>query len=244
MNVLGIDIGGTGIKGAPVNIGKGTLLAERFRVDTPAPATPSTVAKAVLEVVAHFNWRGPIGVTMPAVVKDGVVLTAANIDKSWLGCDAQSLFTKATRRRVVVMNDADAAGVAEMRFGAGRKQHGLVVMVTLGTGIGTALHFRQTLIPNSELGHIQVRGRDAEKRSSNRVREKKDLSWKKWGGQVNEYLCSLEALLWPDLFIIGGGVSKKADKFLRYLQCQAPVKPAQLGNDAGIVGAALYASSE
>ncbi|NDC39036.1 MAG: ROK family protein, partial [Proteobacteria bacterium] len=242
MHVLGIDIGGTGIKGAPIDTTTGRLLQERIRFDTPDPASPKNVARVVQQIVAHFKWRGPIGCTLPAVVKEGVVLTAANIDSKWLGCNAEALLRKATKRQVVVINDADAAGVAELHFGAGLHRKGLVVMVTLGTGIGTALLFNRELIPNSEFGHLELNGKDAERSASNRVREHKELSWHKWGKQVNNYLCALEALLWPDLFIIGGGVSKKFPKFSTYLNCKAKVLPAKLLNDAGIVGAAVCAA--
>lgn len=237
--ILGIDIGGTGIKGAPVDTLRGKLLAERFRVDTPRPANPKSVAASVNEVVKHFKWKGPIGITLPAVVKNGQVYTAANIDKGWIGLDGQGFLSKAIKLPVVLLNDADAAGIAEMKFGAGKNKDGLVVIVTLGTGIGTALFYNGHLVPNSELGHIEVDGRDAERRASNRVREEKELGWKEWGKNVNRYLTTLEALLWPTMFLIGGGVSKKADKFLPHLKLDAPVQPAQLLNDAGIIGAAL-----
>jgi polyphosphate glucokinase len=239
--ILGIDIGGTGIKGAPVDTLRGNLLAERFRVDTPQPASPKSVAAAVAQVVKHFNWKGPIGITLPSVVKNGQVHTAANIDKGWIGLQGQSFLSKELNCPVVLLNDADAAGIAEMRFGAGRNKDGLVVIVTLGTGIGTALFYNGHLVPNSELGHLEINGRDAERKASNRVREEKELSWKEWSKNVNRYLTTLEALLWPNLFLIGGGVSKKADKFLPRLKLHAPVKPAELMNDAGIVGAALAA---
>jgi polyphosphate glucokinase len=239
MQILGVDIGGTGIKGAPVNTKTGKLLAERFRIETPSPATPEAVADTVAQIVDQFKWKGSLGVTVPAVVKEGKLMTAANIDDSWLGINAHTLFRKRLKLKTMVLNDADAAGIAEMRFGAGKGHEGLVLMVTLGTGIGTALFYRGLLIPNSELGHLELHGRDAEKRASNRVREKKDLSWEKWGEHVDEYLEALEKLLWPDLFIIGGGVSKKASAFFPFIARRAKVVPAKLANEAGIVGAAL-----
>ncbi|MCU1392785.1 MAG: polyphosphate glucokinase [Ilumatobacteraceae bacterium] len=236
---LGIDIGGTGIKGAPVDVKKGTLLAERFRIDTPQPATPEAVADVVGQVAKHFDWKGPIGATMPGVVKSGVILTAANIDKSWINTDASALFTKATGNPVSVLNDADAAGIAEMTFGAGKGRKGVVVMVTLGTGIGFALFNDGVLLPNTELGHLEMNGKDAEDQASARVRDQKEESWKKWAGKVDDYLDHVDALLWPDLIIIGGGVSKKADKFFPYLDTRAELVAAKFENEAGIVGAAL-----
>ena len=236
---LGIDIGGTGIKGAPVDVTAGKLTAERFRIDTPQPATPEAVAKTVGEIAAHFDWKGPIGATMPGVVKNGVLLTAANIDKSWVNTDAAALFTKATGNPVSVLNDADAAGIAEMTFGAGKGRTGVVVMITLGTGIGFAVFNDGVLLPNTELGHLEMNGKDAEEQASARVRDLKDESWKKWAAKVDDYLDHVDALLWPDLIIVGGGVSKKADKFFPYLDTRAELVAAKFENEAGIVGAAL-----
>ncbi len=236
---LGIDIGGTGIKGAPVDVREGKLVEERFRLETPHPATPDAVAATVAAVVEHFHWKGPIGATMPGVVKDGVLLTAANIDRAWIGTDAATLFSDATGCPVSVLNDADAAGIAEMRFGAGIGRHGVVVMVTLGTGIGFALFNDGVLLPNTELGHLEMNGKDAEDQASARVRDENDESWKKWAKKVDEYLDHVDALLWPDLIIIGGGVSKKADKFFPYLNTRAELVAAKFENEAGIVGAAL-----
>jgi len=238
---LGIDIGGSGIKGAPVDVEAGTLVDERLRVATPLPATPEAVAAAVGEIVEHFGWTGPIGATMPGVVKHGVLVTAANIDHSWKGTDAAALFGEATGQPVSVLNDADAAGIAEMRFGAGKDRSGVVIMITLGTGIGCAVFNDGVLLPNTELGHIEIDGHDAESRASGRVREDEDLSWEKWGARVDRYLGRLEDLLWPDLLIVGGGVSRKADKFFPYLSTRAELVPATLLNQAGIVGAALTA---
>jgi len=243
MEILGIDIGGTGIKGAPVDIETGTLTAERHRLPTPQPAAPDAVADTVAEVVKHFKWKGPIGCTFPAIVKNGVAHSAANVDPAWIGTDGQKLLKKKTKCPVVFLNDADAAGIAEMQLGAGQGVPGVVIVITLGTGIGSALFVDGKLVPNTELGHIEVRGKDAELRASERVRVKKGLNWKKWAARVDEYLGRLEALFSPDLFIIGGGASKKHDKFLPRLTVRAQVVPAQLLNDAGIVGAALAAKS-
>jgi polyphosphate glucokinase len=240
-NLLGIDIGGTGIKGAPVDTRAGQLITARQRIPTPQPATPDAVAGVVGEIAKHFDWTGPIGATFPAVVQRGVVATAANVDKAWIGTDAAALFSKATGAQATVVNDADAAGIAEMEFGAGLHRTGTVIMITLGTGIGCAIFYDGTLVPNTELGHLQIRGKQAERRASELVRETKKLSWKQWAKRLNEYFEQLEALLWPDLIIIGGGVSKKSDKFLPLLKTRAELVPAKLLNDAGIVGAALAA---
>jgi polyphosphate glucokinase len=240
--VLGIDIGGTGIKGAPVDVVRGTLAADRLRIPTPAGGSPGDVARVVGEIVAHFGTTGPIGCTFPAVMRRGVAMTAANVDKAWIGTDAEALFGGETKRDVVVLNDADAAGVAEMEYGVGEGRKGTVVMITLGTGIGSAVFVDGVLVPNTEFGHLDIRGKAAEQRASEKVREDHELTWDKWAKRVNEVLSHLEALLWPDLFIIGGGVSKKSEKFLPLLDTRADVVAAQLLNEAGIVGAALAAS--
>jgi polyphosphate glucokinase len=237
--VRGIDIGGTGIKGAPVDIGTGKLLADRHRILTPDPATPEAVADVVAQVARFFEWHGPTGATFPAVVKGGVALTAANVDRSWIGTDAGKMFADAVGGPVTVVNDADAAGIAEMEFGAGRGIRGVVMMITLGTGIGSALFVDGRLVPNTELGHLELDGTDAERRAAESVRESEDLSWKKWSKRLDGYFDMLHELFSPDLFIIGGGVSKKADKFVPRLSTGAKVVPAQLLNDAGIVGAAM-----
>lgn len=239
MQILGIDIGGTGIKGAPVDIRSGKMLAERYRLLTPKPATPKAVADTVNDIVRYFKWKGPIGCAFPAVIKKGIVLSAANVDPGWIGKNGIDLLTKRTKCSVRLINDADAAGLAEVSFGAGKNVDGMVLLVTLGTGIGTAMFYDGLLIPNLEVGHIELRGKDAEERASDRIREKKNLSWKKWGKNVDEYLGTIEALLAPDLFIIGGGVSKKFDKFSPFLKLRTKVVAAKLLNDAGIVGAAL-----
>jgi polyphosphate glucokinase len=239
--VLGIDIGGTGIKGAPVDVEKGALVADRLRIPTPEGGAPGDVARVVAEIVAHFDTTGPVGCTFPAVVQHGIARTAANVDQSWIGTNAQDLFQEQVDRQFVVVNDADAAGIAEMHFGVGRGVKGTVMMVTLGTGIGSALFTDGVLVPNTEFGHLDIRGKAAEARASEKVREELDLGWDKWAKRVNEVLAHLEALLCPDLFIIGGGVSKKSEKFLPHLDTRADVVPAQLLNQAGIVGAALAA---
>jgi len=240
--VMGVDIGGTGIKGAPVDIDKGELADERYRILTPQPATPKAVAEVVAEVVEHFSWKGSVGATFPAVVKDGVTLSAANVDKGWIGANAAEMFTERLEMPVTVLNDADAAGVAEMRFGAGRDRRGVVIMVTLGTGIGCGMFLDGNLVPNPELGHIEIDGKDAETIAADSVRERKDLKWKDYAKRVELYIRHLDALLWPDLVIIGGGASKKADKFLPLIDVRPEVVPAQLQNEAGIVGAALAAA--
>ena len=240
--LLGIDIGGTGIKGAPVDTATGKLAAERHRIPTPQPATPVAVAQVVAEVARAFDWTGPSGATFPAVIKGGVARTAANVDKSWIGTNAAQLFSDAIGAPVTVMNDADAAGVAEVAFGAGRGHRGVLIMVTLGTGIGSALFVEGELVPNTELGHIQIDGKDAERHAAESVREAKNLSWRAWAKRLDEYFDTLEALFSPDLFVVGGGVSKKSDRFLPYLSTAVPVIPAELLNDAGIVGAALAAA--
>jgi polyphosphate glucokinase len=241
MEILGIDVGGSGVKGAPVNILTGEMLHERYRVPTPELSTPQNVAEAVNGVVKHFHWQGAIGCTMPSVVKDGVVYTAANIDKAWINTNGQRLFQSVTGCPVVLINDADAAGIAEMTFGAGIGHKGVVMMLTFGTGIGSAIFVNGHLMPNTELGHIELRSKIAEARASERVHQEKDLSWEKWAERVNEYLQYLEFLFSPDLFIFGGGVSKKHEKFFHFLSTRAPIVPAALLNDAGIVGAALAA---
>ena len=240
-NQLGIDIGGTGIKGAVVDLKNGEFKEERFRVLTPQPATPDAVAGVVNEIVQHFNWKGSVGATFPAVVQKGMVHTAANVDASWIETDAAAIFSKATGRNCTVINDADAAGIAEVRFGAAKDAKGTVVVVTLGTGIGSAVFLDGNLLPNTELGHLEINGKDAEKKASEVARERDQLSWKKWSKRVERYLQHLEALLWPDLIVIGGGISKKSEKFLPLISTRTKVVPALLHNEAGIVGAALAA---
>jgi polyphosphate glucokinase len=243
VDVLGIDIGGSGIKAAPVDIATGGLTAPRVKVPTPQPALPGAIADAVAGLVADFGWRGRAGITFPGVVTSGVTQTAANLDRAWIGLDAQTLFNTATGLTVTMLNDADAAGVAEMRFGAGAGKRGTVLLLTFGTGIGSALFTDGLLVPNTEFGHIEIHGKDAEERASERARELHDLSWGKWAGRVDDYLRHMEALVWPSLFIIGGGISRKADKFVPMLsKVRTPIVPAALQNDAGIVGAAMIAA--
>jgi polyphosphate glucokinase len=241
MQILGIDVGGSGIKGAPVDSETGQLLAERVRIPTPEAARPNDVAQVVAQVVSSFNWKGPVGCGFPAVVRNGVVYTAANIHKKWLGVNAQELFSTAIGCPVVVLNDADAAGMAEMAFGEGREQRGAVMIITIGTGIGSALFSDGKLYPNTELGHIQMDGKDAEWRISDATRKREQLSWKAWARRFDVYLNYMEELFWPDLFILGGGTSKLAEKYIPYLTVKARVVPAKLLNEAGIVGAALAA---
>jgi polyphosphate glucokinase len=243
MEILGIDIGGSGIKGAPVNINTGELMAERYRIPTPQPSVPTAIAEVVAKLVTHFNWQGPIGCAFPAVIKQGIVYTAANIDPSWLGINGATLFEEITGCPTLLLNDADAAGIAEMTFGAGKEHSGTVIIHTFGTGIGSAIFINGQLVPNTEFGHMEIRGKEAEHRASDGVRSEKELSWKQWAKRVNEFLERMEALFWPDLFIIGGGVSKKHEKFLPLLQIRAPIVPAQLLNQAGIIGAALAAAN-
>jgi polyphosphate glucokinase len=241
MQALGIDIGGTGIKGAVVDTESGEFVTDRLRIKTPHPATPDAVGYVVGQITRHFSWTGPVGVTFPGVVKDGMIHSAANVDQKWLGLDAAGVFAKATGCEISVVNDADAAGEAEARFGHPQGRHGVVVLLTLGTGIGSALVVDGLLVPNTEFGHLKMGKRqvDAEKRAAEIVREREHLTWKKWAGRVSEYLEALELLVWPDLFVIGGGVSSSADRFLPRLKCATPVVAAQLENRAGIVGAGL-----
>lgn len=241
-NVLGIDIGGSGVKGAPVDLEKGEFAEDRLRIETPQPSTPDAVAQVVKQIVEHFDLKGPFGCTFPAVVQHGVTLSAANVDNAWIGTHAEKLMRQTTGHEVIILNDADAAGVAEMKYGAGRGHRGLVIMLTFGTGIGSAIFIDGKLVPNTEFGHVEMHGMDAEHYAAARIRKKEDLSWKKWGKRVDEYLHYMNMLFSPDLFIIGGGVSKKQHKFMPQITVKTEVVPAQLLNDAGIIGAALAAS--
>ncbi len=238
---LGIDIGGSGIKGAPVDLAKGELAKDRLRIETPKVSSPAAVADIVAQIAAHFDddtGDSPIGVTVPAVVTNGVVRTAANIHPAWIGTDARKLLSDKLGRPVTVINDADAAGVGELQYGAARNTGGLVLMTTLGTGIGSALLYDGVLIPNSELGHLQIDGREAEQRAAASVRDTKGLSWAEWAERLQWFYSHVENLFWPDLIVVGGGVSRKADKFLPLLHLRAPIVAAQLANSAGIIGAA------
>jgi polyphosphate glucokinase len=240
---FGVDIGGSGIKGAVVDLDTGLLIGERHKLLTPQPSTPSAVAQVVAEVTRHFDWDGPFGATFPAPVTGGVARTAANVDPSWIDTNIEEVLGASTGCEVTAMNDADAAGVAEVAFGAARGQDGLVIVTTLGTGIGTALIYRGVLIPNSELGHLEIDGHDAELRASANAREREELSWGEWARRLERYFEALERYLWPDLFVVGGGVSRKADKFLGRLHLRTPIMAAELRNEAGIVGAALHTAN-
>jgi polyphosphate glucokinase len=241
---LGIDIGGSGIKGAPVDLARGQFAQDRVRRDTPKLSSPGAIVDIVAEIAADFadvTGDSPIGVTLPAVVTGGVVRTAANIDPAWIGIDARKLLSDRLGRAVTVVNDADAAGLGELHFGAARQARGLVLMCTLGTGIGSALFYGGVLVPNSELGHLEIDGHDAEHRAASSVKEDKNLSWQQWADRLQRYFSHVEDLLWPDLIVVGGGVSRKADKFLPLLRLRAPIVAAQLQNSAGIIGAAWLA---
>jgi polyphosphate glucokinase len=241
MEVLGIDIGGSGIKGAPVDVAKAELTQERLRIPTPIPSTPEAVASVVGQIAKHFAWDGLIGVTYPGVVVDGVTRSAANVDKGWIGTDARGLFARATGLPVTVLNDADAAGLAEVAAGAAQGKSGVVIVLTFGTGIGSALLIDGKLVPNTELGHLEIDGGDAEKRASSAAKDNEGLSYKQWAKRVQRYLSQVEKLFTPDLFVVGGGVSKNSDKWVPMLDLNTPVRPAQLLNNAGIVGAAMAA---
>jgi len=244
MEVLGIDIGGSGIKGGIVNTETGELITERFRIATPIPAKAEPVADTVAQLAAHFNWKGKLGSGFPGVVRHSIVLTAANLHpKSWIGINIDELFYQKTGCPSKVINDADAAGLAEMRLGAGKgRDKGVVLMLTLGTGIGSAIFVNGQLLPNTELGHLEMDGKDAEKRSSAAVKDDKKLSWEEWGVRLDRYMKYVESLFYPDLVIIGGGVSNKFEQYRKYLQVEAEMVPAKFLNNAGIIGAALVAA--
>src|SRR3954470_4965103 len=239
---FGIDIGGSGIKGCPVDLDAGAFAAERIRTPTPSPSTPAAVAEVVAAIVDQFGdaaSTGPVGVTFPAVIQHGVARTAANVDKSWIGTDVDALLRERLRRHVRVVNDADAAGYAEAKYDPAESVAGPVLVVTVGTGIGGALIVDGVLVPNTELGHLEVDGKDAETRAADSARDREDLSWPQWAKRLTRYFQAIEQLFWPDLIVVGGGVSKKADKFLPLLDIRTPIVPAQLRNDGGIIGAAL-----
>jgi len=243
MNVLGIDIGGSGIKGALVDVSTGQMLTERHRIPTPASAKPDPMIDIIAKISQEFEWKGPIGCGYPGVVRDGRTLTAANISKKWIGLDAAAEIGKKTGCPVSILNDADAAGLAEMNFGTGQDRKGVVLIVTIGTGLGTALFTDGHLLPNSELGHIEIDGQDAEIWAADAARKREDMSWKEWGYHFNNYLNALQRLFWPDLIILGGGVSGKYDRYRPYLDVPAEIQIARLLNDAGIIGAALAGAS-
>lgn len=243
---LGIDVGGSGIKGAPVDLAKGEFAQKRLRIDTPSVSTPEAVCDVIAQIVDRFDEvrsDSPIGVTIPGVVQHGVVKTAANIDKSWIGCEIEKLLEDRLQHDVVVVNDADAAGVGELHYGAAKGHDGLVILTTLGTGIGTAIFNRGVLVPNSELGHLEVDGVDAETVAASSVKTREDLSYAEWAARLQRYYTALENLLWPDLIVVGGGVSKDSEEFLPLLDLRTPIIPARLKNKAGIIGAAVLATS-
>lgn len=245
MQILGVDVGGSGIKGAIVDTETGALLNERIRIDTPQPATPEALAQTLKELIAAHNWSGPIGMGFPAAIQRGVARTAANIDKSFIGLSVADYFSEQVGNPVFVANDADVAGLAEMRFGAGKNQPGVVLIVTIGTGLGTALFTNGQLLPNTELGHIYLaNGAEGELYASDAARLKADLKWREWGERFNTYLSTMEGLFWPDLIVLGGGASKKLEKFAPQLTVKAPVVSASFLNQAGIVGAALFAETQ
>ncbi len=242
MLILGVDIGGSGIKGAIVDTTNGSLVTERYRIETPQPATPEAVGLVLAEMVSHFNWTGLVGCGFPAAIQHGVARTASNISPLFIGTHISQLFSEVTKCPCYCLNDADAAGLAEMYFGEGVGQAGVVLLITIGTGLGTVLFTDGNLLPNTELGHLYLKnGKKAEHYASDLVRQTQGLGWKRWGKRFNKYLIQMDALFWPDLIVIGGGASKHFDRFKAQLTVDAPVKPATFLNQAGIVGAALYA---
>jgi polyphosphate glucokinase len=238
MKILGIDIGGSALKGAPVETETGRLLGERFRIDTPEVIPPAQMAQHVAEIAQHFKWKGPIGLGFPGVIHGSHILTSANLHKKFIGCDGGKLFSAATKCPVTLTNDAAAAALAEMRFGAGKNFKGKTLLLTLGTGIGSSLCYHGLVVP-CEFGHLQIKGESAEHFVSAAARKRRDLSFAKWGKELGAYIRTLEEVLWPELIIIGGGVSAKSEKFFPYLKTRAKVVPAKFLNEAGIVGAAL-----
>jgi polyphosphate glucokinase len=239
---FGIDVGGSGVKGGIVDLETGMLIGDRYKLATPQPATPEAVAKTIASVVREFGWTEPLGVTYPGVVTNGVIRTAANVDKAWIGLKATEVIGAALDgQAVTVLNDADAAGLAEEKFGAGKDNSGLIVLLTFGTGIGSAVIHNGVLLPNTEFGHLEVGGKEAEHRAASSVKEKNDWSYKRWAPEVTRVLVAIENAIWPDLFIAGGGISRKAEKWVPLLECRTPVVAAALQNTAGIVGAAMAA---
>lgn len=244
MEILGIDVGGSGIKGAIVDTERGELLTERYRIPTPQPATPQAVIETIEAIIKHFEWNDPVGCGFPAAVKYEIIKTASNIDNSWIGMNASAQIEKETGCPTYLVNDVDAAGYAEAEFGAGKDIDGTIFMAAFGTGIGTAIFHNQQLVPNTELGHIPMHGMAAEEYAANSIRKKEDLNWKEWGGRVNEYLQLVQFLFWPDIIIIGGGVSKNFSEFKGFIDLDTKVVPAESRNHAGIIGAALAASAK
>lgn len=239
---FGVDIGGTGVKGAVVDLETGTFASDRVRIPTPHPATVDSLVSTVKAVVTGAGWDGPFGCTFPGVVQHGVVHSAANLHKEWINVQLEARLSEATGHKVRALNDADAAGLAEMRYGAGRGKDGVVLVTTLGTGIGSALFNDGALVPNTELGHLEIDGHNAESRAASSVKEQENLSWEEWAKRLQTYYATLEKLFSPDLFVVGGGVSRKAKKFLPLLDLETEIVPAALQNEAGIIGAALAAS--
>ena len=245
MKILGIDVGGTGIKGAVIDTATGELAGERVRIESPRPATPESVGAAIRSLVERHRWSGPVGIGFPAAIQHGVARTAANIDPSFIGLSVADHFSRQTGCPVHVANDADVAGLAEMRLGAGRGVAGVVLVVTIGTGLGTALFADGHLLPNTELGHILLdNGLEAERYASEAARDAENLKWKDWGDRFDRYLIAMENLFWPDLIVLGGGASKKLDKFAARITVQTPVVPARFLNQAGMIGAALFAEEK
>ena len=242
---FGVDVGGSGVKGGIVDLDTGQLIGERFKLLTPQPSTPDAVSDTVAEVVRHFGWTGSLGVTYPGVVTNGIVRTAANVDKAWIGTNADDVISaKLNGQAVTVLNDADAAGLAEEKFGAGKDNTGVIVLLTFGTGIGSAVIHNGILLPNTEFGHLEVGGKEAEHRAASSVKERKEWSYERWTQEVTAVLVAIENAIWPDLFIAGGGISRKADKWLPLLKNRTPVVAAALQNSAGIVGAAVATEVE
>jgi polyphosphate glucokinase len=243
---IGIDVGGSAIKGGAVDLDAGDVIGDRLEVPTPQPSTPDAVVAEIGKLVAQLASQAPadapVGVGVPCVVIDGVTLTAANIDKRWIDFDLDAALTPRLKRDVTVLNDADAAGLAEMRFGAGKGKQGVVLVLTLGTGVGSGLFVDGKLVPNTELGHMEIRGMDAEWRSAAAIRVKEHLTWDQWIANLDENLTAIDKILWPSLIILGGGVSQEADRFIPKLTIRPPVVPAELRNDAGTVGAAMAAA--
>lgn len=246
MRILGVDVGGSGIKGAIVDTATGEMLTERHRIPTPQPATPKAVANTIKELVTHFNWKGPIGCGFPAAIQHGVAKTAANVDDAFIDTNIEKLFARVTGCDVYCVNDADAAGMAEFKLGKGQEyKEGIVIFIAVGTGLGTALFTNGELLPNTELGHIHLdNGHEAERYAADSARKREELKWKHWAPRFNHYLSTMEALFWPDVFILGGGASKKMEKFQDHLTVNTPVVAASLLNEAGIIGAAVYAETE
>ena len=241
MELLGIDVGGTGIKGAIINTANGQLVSKRKRLPTPQPANPKLIIETVVEMIRFFNWNKEIGCGFPSVIQEGVVRTASNIDNQWIGLNAANLLTKASGCPTYLVNDADAAGKAEIAFGSGQDKNGNLIFFTVGTGIGTAFFHHGNLYPNTELGFLKIKGRYAEHYAANSIRESEKLSWSQWGKRFSHYLKKVELMFPSDLFILGGGISKKFEHYKPYLKCKTPIVPAQLKNNAGIIGAALVA---